>query len=260
MPRRKRGRLTLGSKAARRRARQGKEPTPPPLPPPREPTPPPPSPPREPTTDAAPEVTRDPRAKFDELKPGDIISRVTYAKVTRVDRGNLGFWGNEGRINVTNDRGLDYSISKDIVESEFFSSTQNSRKRKVTATELSRILRGAGGDAFQVTFNKKPDDKAAEEKLADAMENDMDGKLGNPRKRRKFIRDHILKGEERVLTGRLVHSDRSMVTYTDHGRINVVDLKTQLDSDTPQSARAERQVDPRTITKVVLRDVEYSLK
>ena len=198
-----------------------------------------------------PAPPRDPRCKFDELKEGDIVSCVSYCKVVR-----KGF----DSVELINHNGLKMAVGSGVIEDEYFAAKQHSRTEEKTATELTRILRSAGAEAFEVVFNKKPDEKTCDAKLKRAFEEDPQGTLGNPRKRRKFLREEILKGEERRMVARLVHSERSVVTYTGQGRINVIDLRTQLDGASPPAPHSERQVDPRTITEVVLRDVKYKLK
>jgi hypothetical protein len=196
------------------------------------------------------------RVIFKDLKVGDIVSCTTYGVVQELSDGGL---MRNPRARVKNHMGDVYYVDSGILEGEYYSATQKSRVEKRTATELAQILRSAGGECFLVDFTKKPEIKSVEDKILEILQDEEKRKdlAANKRNLRKFINTEIMTGEKRIMYGRLVHSERSMVTYTEQGRINVIDLAAQFENP---KAHCERQVDPRTIHRIILRDVEYQLK
>ena len=122
-----------------------------------------------------------------KLKPGDVMSRISYMRVISV---------NGDSVEVENENGFRWSISRSILENEAHSSSQFSTTKKVNRTELARFLEQDVRDSvFSCSFVKLPSLADQEKKLA---ESDMSTQA----KRRKVAKD-ISSGETRVLHGHL---------------------------------------------------------
>jgi hypothetical protein len=162
-----------------------------------------------------------------KLKVGDFLSRVSYMKVVSISGDS---------VEVENKGGFRWSISKSILEAESTSSTQFVETRRVTRTELARILEQDVRDSvFSVAFTKLPDPNDQEKLLADAD-------LSTPAKRKRVAKD-ISVGKERVLPGHIsdTHELGRMVTY---------DLE----------AKGERLVDLRTLKYIIFNNVKHEVK
>jgi len=122
----------------------------------------------------------------DELKVGDILSRVSYMKVV-ADRGTS--------IRVKNETGYEWDISKDIVSHECHTADHFTEEEAVTRSRLAEILTDeVRDDAFTVQFSKQATSKKAQEVMDQALK---DGALleGKGRKRKlKELADACLGG------------------------------------------------------------------
>lgn len=86
-----------------------------------------------------------------KLKVGDCLSRIQYMKVVRISGDS---------VTVRDPTGFEWSIGKEILEKQAFSSSQFTEAERVTRTELARVLeqvqgarKGTAGDKSQ--FQKK---------------------------------------------------------------------------------------------------------
>lgn len=123
-----------------------------------------------------------------KLKAGDFLSRISYMRVISVDGDS---------VEVENEAGFRWSIGRSIVEAEAVSSDQYTETRKVTRTELARILECDVRDSvFSVSFTKLSEAAEQEKTLADAD-------LSTPAKRRRLAKD-LGVGKERVLHGHVI--------------------------------------------------------
>jgi hypothetical protein len=173
---------------------------------------------------------RDSRTKIDELEEGSWLSCVVYYHVKKIHNDNK-------IIEVTNDNGKDLRIGFGIVENETHSAKQYNRTEPKSTTELATILSNVKDKVFTVCFLKQQTDA----NVAKAIESVDFSSLNTDAKRRKFAREQILKGEERILTGHLIDIEEKL------GRIQVWDLENN----------GPRQVDSRNIRWIITNDVKY---
>lgn len=122
-----------------------------------------------------------------KLVAGEILSRVSYMRVVSVCGDT---------VEVENTDGLRWTIDKSLLESEARSSSQFEETKRVTRTELARILEVEVRDsAFSVAFTKAPD-AADQEKALDGAD------LSTPAKRKRVAKE-LGVGKERVMHAHL---------------------------------------------------------
>ena len=161
------------------------------------------------------------------LKEGDKLSEIQYYTVKTVSRGT---------VVVENSRGFEFSIGQSIIEEGSFSAHQYDEEVTMTRTELIEVFANAGETVFTANFNKKPDAKSLKAKF-----NDPETTI-----KTNVAMEKLLLGDERTMIGYLVGKDEGT------GRFKVVDLEDS--SDFP------KQVDPRTLNWLILRNVKYQVK
>ena len=169
-----------------------------------------------------------------DLKKGTLLAVNNKYRVSHVDDD----WVNCTTVGT----GDEIRFSKSLVESAVFSAEQHKVEKKVTATELAKVIESAGHAVFTCVFTKKPTAKAA----ADYLKNDPD--LSTASKRRKIATD-MLTGETRTLRGCLARD-----APVEQGRVSVLDL--EIEDDKHQM----RLIDLRTIKSIVIENVRYVLK
>lgn len=148
------------------------------------------------------------------LKPGDIMSRVSYMTVVSVSGSS---------VEVENEDGFRWTIAKSVLEAEAHTTSQFTEEVKVNRTELARMLEQDARDtAFSVCFTKLPDAEDQEAALASAD-------ISTPAKRKRVARELGI-GKERIMHGHLLDTHEL-------GRMPTFDLE----------ARGERLVDLRTL-------------
>lgn len=173
-------------------------------------------------------------ANADDVEVGEHLSMHSYYIVNEKD---------DAYIYVTDAGGKDLRISRSVVDSSMTSTSQYSKEVKVTQTRISQLMETLGHAAFKVTFNKQANPTV----IADSL----DGKdLETKAKRRKVI-SQLLKGEERVLHGRLWLSRENDVEM-ELGRYKVVDFE----HSTPGKP-AQRLVDTRTVKEIIVEGTRY---
>jgi hypothetical protein len=153
---------------------------------------------------------------------------------------------NEGRygdsIRVRNEEGLEWVISKNIIDNEMYSAGQYGETVVLSRTELVEKLEGAGDTIFTVVFDKKASAGSVMSTL-----DDLDG-LPNTKYQLKQLAKNLLVGDRRTLVGYLASTEPKM------GRSTVVDLEIASDK------HRLRLVDHRTINSLIIRNVRYVLK
>lgn len=169
------------------------------------------------------------KSDFDNLTVGDFLSEIQYYRVKRKDRN--------GAL-LTNERGLDIKVSPTIIEEGMFSAQQAQEEIAITRTEMIAILKDAGETVFTVNFHKQPKAK------------DLMAIFNDPSKQVKtqVAMTNLIKGEERTMIGYLRGLDANGT-----GRFSVKDLE-DTKNDYP------KQVDPRTLNWIILRNIKYVLK
>ena len=168
-------------------------------------------------------------AKLDAsaLKAGDFLSRISYMRVLGVDGDS---------VEVENKDGFRWSVSKSILEAEACAADQFTTERKVTRTELARILEQDVRDSvFSACFTKLPDPRD-QEALLDGAD------ISTTAKRRRLAKE-LTVGKERVIFAHITDTHEM-------GRLPVHDLE----------AKGERLVDLRTVKWVVFGNTKYEVK
>jgi hypothetical protein len=139
-------------------------------------------------------------------------------------------------VEVENKDGFKWSVAKSILEAETCSAHQFEDVRRVTRTELARILEQEVRDSvFSACFTKLPDPKDQETLLEGAD-------ISTAAKRRRLAKDLSL-GKERVIFAYITDTHEM-------GRLPVYDLE----------AKGERLVDLRTVKWVVFGNKKYEVK
>ena len=172
-------------------------------------------------------VMATPKMDASQLKAGDFLSRISYMRVKSLQGDN---------VEVENEHGFSWSISKSILEAECTTAHQYSKTEKVTRTELARILEQDVRDAvFSCCFNKLPSADDQEKALAAAD-------LSTSAKRKRVAKE-LGVGPERIMYAHIVDTHEL-------GRVPVYDLE----------AKGERLVDLRTLKWIVFNNVKYEVK
>ena len=181
-----------------------------------------------------PPAASQPKATADKVVFGERLAMHNYYVVTHIDNQ----W-----VHCTDHNGQSVRIGRKIVADSMTSTSQFTREEKVTKTRLAQIMEGLGHAAFRVTFNKQ----VAPTAVADGL----DGKdIGSQAKRRKVVNE-LMKGEKRVMHARLWRGDGDDVEM-ELGRYKVVDLEAS-----EPGKPAQRLVDTRTVTELVVEGVRY---
>lgn len=162
-----------------------------------------------------------------QLREGDFLSEIQYYKVLQV---------NSTGVLVVNEREMEFTISRGIIEEGSFCAGQYAEEQLVTRTELVTILANAGETVFTANFNKKLDVSGLKEAFNDPA----------VQVKSKAAMERMLLGEERTIVGYLKSSDAMS------GRFQVVDLEDE--------KKLVKQVDQRTLNWVILRNVKYIVK
>lgn len=175
-----------------------------------------------------------------QLKAGDKFARVSHGTIIRVEGGS---------VRVRNTHGFEWSIGRDIVEREFQIAGHAVKDVKVRQSDFERIFKESVGDnVFQVTFTKKPTQAAGV-----AVINAIDWATATSRAKNKAIRE-VLAGDTRTLTGRLKINafEGGEKNPEALGRMKVIDMDVEAEGED-----AERQVDLRTVTELVVAGTRY---
>lgn len=171
-----------------------------------------------------------------KLKGGDKLSRISYVTVIDTDYNS---------VQVKNEEGLIWDITKDIVAKECYSANQFNEEREVSRTELIEIFNNVGNAVFTVNFDKLP---TAEDFLK--LTRGEEGVIRSFKDMEKDFKK--LKGENRTLVGYLVKPENGF------GRSLVIDLE----ADTTKESKAPkfRQVDHRSLNWLICKNTKYIVK
>lgn len=185
----------------------------------------------------SPTMSHHPAVNTDALQEGDRLSLVRYLRVTDASP--------QTSVVVHTDVGQVWSVDRAIIRNTCYSASQYHAVQTVTRTRIAYLLEHAGDAIFTVTFCKKPDVNAIADSIA-GLPGDI--RTVTQAARRKMVREWLA-GQERTLVGYLKSAEPDI-----NGRIRVIDLEA------PAGSSAERLVDPRTIEKLILKNVLYGLK
>jgi len=134
------------------------------------------------------------------------------------------------------------TMSRDIMEYEMHSGTTYDKEEKTTRTEIVNMMADAKESVFTVTFHKQIDDKFATELIKTAPKDTWK----TPAKIKTLAKD-LTHGAECTMTCFLSKSEGKL------GRSRVIDLNAPWGMN-------YRQVDHRTITSLIYKNVKYTLK
>lgn len=172
----------------------------------------------------------------DKLQVGHFLSRVSYVRVKEIL---------ETTVVVENQFDFSWTIGKPIVAKEMVSAHQVDEEKKITRTEIVKILENAGDTIFSVCFTKKISEKPIADRLATLTPEDLE----SPKKRRALAKE-FTHGETRTLVGYLYNADPEM------GRSIVIDLEAPEDNYESK----KRLVDHRTIEWLIFNKIKYVAK
>lgn len=180
-------------------------------------------------------------AKFAELTTGDVLSETQFYKVVKKV-------GDE--IELQNDNKVSVVYTKEYVEACVIAASQFSSEKKVTKTEAAAILLSSPGVAIEVNFNTKVDEK----ELFEEVMKEISGATiaGIEAAVKKGIKKGI-NGVARTMRG------RHFGELNDLGRLNFIDMDVLKDDSKPYDNRI-RNVDPRTINWMIIKNIKYTVK
>lgn len=133
-------------------------------------------------------------------------------------------------------------MSRDIMEYEMHSGTVFAKEEAKTRTEIVELLANAKECVFTVTFHKQIDADYVKSHLLAASKDTW----GNSSKL-KALSKELEHGPECTMTCRLSRTEHKL------GRSKVIDLNAPWGMN-------YRQVDHRTVTSLILKNVKYVLK
>ena len=165
----------------------------------------------------------------DVLKEGDWVSRVSYMKILAHEGGSF---------QVVNESGFKWEIGENIVLNECQPGFGYDDKKKVSRTELTRLLvEDTYGAVVTLNFTKKQTPARVIEMIEAADMSKM-----NKTQKKKFA-ESLMVGEPRALIGYVIGSDQN-------GRVRMIDLNVE-------GKNRARLVDPRTLENVTFKGVSY---
>lgn len=177
--------------------------------------------------------------RVDKLKQGDKWSRLSYGTV-------VGFVGHN--VIVRNEKGNEWEIGRSIFEDEF-DTVQYTSVEQVTRTEMAQVVLSRPSVVMQVEYRKQPVTKDLVDTVLDMIANPDEYRTKNGFSKIKVGR--ALKGptagKKRTMIGR--HN----ANMNESGRIDFIDMEVTEGSPL-------RQIDPRTIERVIVGGVCYELK
>lgn len=173
------------------------------------------------------------RTDASQVNVGDYLSETQYYKVIGISAS---------KINVENERGFKFNVSKNIVEEGMYSAGQFTQTKKLPRSKVVEVLESANA-IFTVNFNKLATDKT----IAAKLNNVPLSTFGDPSELKKLSKELVL-GEERTLIGYLQQTEPKL------GRTKVVDLEV------PSGEYNSRLVDHRTLNWLIYKNVKYIVK
>lgn len=177
------------------------------------------------------------KSELSKIKKGDKLSMTYYLTVKDVD------YSGES-IDVEDQAGMEFSISgKKLIEDTINTANQFTQVINVSRTEIIDKLESAGDSVFSATFNKLPNETSLSEALGKMAVADL-----TDTKKLKKLAKEVMLGEERTIVGYLVSLEPKM------GRSTVHDLEV------PKGQHPLRQIDHRTISSLVIKNVKYVVK
>ena len=172
-----------------------------------------------------------------KLSVGNWYSQVTYYKVKDIEKDTV-------KVVSSVNSSKEIAIGKDILVSEMNSASAFDKEEKLTRTEMVEKLMDAKETVFTVSFNKKVDDKWIQQVISEQIKSAAD--LKNTKKVAE-VSKQLVAGSEIEMSCQLLNSENGL------GRSTVLDLNAEY-------GKNFRQIDHRTVSQLVLKNVKYTLK
>lgn len=185
--------------------------------------------------------------KFANLKVGEKLSEVQFYSVVKV----VG-----DKVELKTDQGKSIVVDKGIVENYLTSASQFTTEASISRTEMAAMFLSSPGVVLTVNFNTQVKEKDALSQIR-AIYPNKGGKMMSEvdyTKKAEEILSSVVKGKERTMIGRHYSS------VNEFGRVNFIDMEVVKDESKADYDSRVRQVDPRTINWMILRDVKYKIK
>lgn len=186
------------------------------------------------------------------VKAGDIFSETQFYVVKEVKSGT---------VVVTNELGEDIGLNENYVKDLLNSADDFNKEETKNMTELADIFVNSRGIAMTVAFYKKDTNKTVKAYKAEKeakIEEITNAKVSEVT---TLLNDLIENPISKVIAGDLrVMKGRHYGGMDDLGRIHFVDMELPRGTDAKGGDTRMRQVDPRTITYVIVDNVKYNLK
>lgn len=179
--------------------------------------------------------------QFGKLKVGSKLSEVQYYSVDKI-KGD--------KVQLRNDMGEHIVVDSKYVESCITSADQFTETKNVTKTEAANILLSNPGVVMTICFNKQVKEADVVKEIMEAYEGSTVKTMESAIK--KAVK-HAITGVERVMVG------RHFGELNELGRVNFVDMEEEKDMSKAYDNRI-RQVDPRTVNWLIVRNVKYTVK
>jgi hypothetical protein len=170
------------------------------------------------------------------LKPGTKFSRISYGEIVSV---------HTNEITVKNEQGVEWTITPQLVEAEFFTPDQFDSVQEVNRTEMVKAIVENPRIVMAVKFKKQANPKDLVAVVTGLLDDEKGGrKRPGPRTLSKKLKE-ATEGAKRTMVGR--HYGMFVL-----GRLQFTDMEA--------AGVPLRQVDPRTVEEATFGNVKYVLK
>lgn len=181
------------------------------------------------------------QTEFNKLKQGDVLGESQFYTVVSLTSDSA---------HLKNDYGDVITVNKDYVESCIISANQYTEEKVVNKTDIASLFINHPNIVMTVSFQKQVKEVDVTAEILEAYQNSTPKEFET--KLKKAVKKG-LNGEERIMVG------RHFGEINDLGRVNFVDMSLEKDSTKSYDSRF-RQVDPRTISWLILKGIKYIVK
>lgn len=179
--------------------------------------------------------------KFNKLKVKEVLSETQYYVVQKIS-GN--------KVQLVNDQGENIVVDDKYVENCLLSASQFTTEKVVTKTEAAQIFLNSSGVAITVNFNKQVKDTDVVKEIMDTYSSSTPKAFEAALK--KAIKSALI-GTERTMVG------RHYGDLNELGRVQFIDMEEIKLAGKEYDSRL-RQVDPRGINWIIVKNIKYTVK